>query len=85
MTTEGGEKENPNIPQDRPQNRNLKDFFGGPPVQSKITEPDPNYAPDPIILRLKTPQEAQEILFRESAKRLAAEGKLFYILWGLVT
>ena len=68
---DGENRENPK-PQQVPPERSLKDIFDKPPVQSKITEPDPDYvpgsAPKPI-----TPEEAQKAMFRETAKKLAAE------------
>lgn len=68
--TDGDNKE---IPQG-PQKKTLKDIFGGPPVESKITEPDPNYDPDADLkAKQRTPEKAQEAMFRETAKKLAAE------------
>lgn len=73
---DGGGKENQDSPQVPPK-RNLGDIFGGPPVPPrKFTEPDPDYHPDPdSTTKQITPEQAREILFRESAKRLAREEK----------
>ena len=53
--------------------RSLKDIFGGPPAEpKKFEEPDPDYS-SPAGSRHKTTEEAREVMFRESAKRLSKE------------
>ncbi|MBI4091891.1 MAG: hypothetical protein HY427_01655 [Candidatus Levybacteria bacterium] len=68
---DGENREKQQLPQGPPE-RSLKHIFDKPPVQSRITEPDPDYvpgsAPKPIA-----PEEAQKAMFRETAKKLAAE------------
>ena len=57
-------------PQESPY-RSLKHIFDKPPVEPRITEPDPDGSP--ATSGPKTPEESQEVLFREAAKKLAAE------------
>mgnify|MGYP001575823452 CR=1 FL=1 len=56
----------------QPPKRGLKDIFNKPPVEPRITGPDPDYVPGSTPKPI-TPEEAQGAMFREAAKKLAQE------------
>ena len=55
----------------QPPKRNLKDIFDKPPVEPKITEPEPDSSSS--TTSKPESETAQEELFREAARKLAAE------------